>query len=276
MQLTVLVDNNTLIDRYLVGEPGVSYLIEHDGQKILFDTGYSDVFLQNAQTLQIDLTTIDSIVLSHGHNDHTWGLNHLTQHYDRLNFTPERKINLVCHPDALNPKYFDAKSIGINYIYRGRLIQRPHLLIRIEPFTQRSQPGIWLLAADFGEDRRQHQFSFMKVGPLRRLQRKRIVHQPDHHRRPGARVQLQIILTAHHIASPYLIGCDILSRRDATYCQNDYSCHQTFPTPFSPEGALFFCHCYYLPASCCRREFRATHLKKSRLIVCIFFNSRQR
>ncbi len=33
MQLTVLVDNNTLIDRYLVGEPGVSYLIEHDGQK---------------------------------------------------------------------------------------------------------------------------------------------------------------------------------------------------------------------------------------------------
>ena len=41
MQLTVLVDNNTLIDRYLVGEPGVSYLIEHDGQKILFDTGYS-------------------------------------------------------------------------------------------------------------------------------------------------------------------------------------------------------------------------------------------
>ena len=115
MQLTVLVDNNTLIDRYLVGEPGVSYLIEHDGQKILFDTGYSDVFLQNAQTLQIDLTTIDSIVLSHGHNDHTWGLNHLTQHYDRLNFTPERKINLVCHPDALNPKYFDAKSIGINY-----------------------------------------------------------------------------------------------------------------------------------------------------------------
>lgn len=44
MQLTVLVDNNTLIDRYLVGEPGVSYLIEHDGQKILFDTGYSDVF----------------------------------------------------------------------------------------------------------------------------------------------------------------------------------------------------------------------------------------
>lgn len=115
MRLTVLVDNNTLIDRYLIGEPGVSYLIEYDGQKILFDTGYSDVFLKNAQTLKIDLTSIDSIVFSHGHNDHTWGLNHLVQYYDRINFIPERKINLICHPDALTPKYFDAKAIGINY-----------------------------------------------------------------------------------------------------------------------------------------------------------------
>ncbi|MGE5874117.1 MBL fold metallo-hydrolase [Klebsiella quasipneumoniae] len=115
MKLTVLVDNNTLIDRYLIGEPGVSYLIEHDGQKILFDTGYSDVFLKNAQTLKIDLTSIDSIVFSHGHNDHTWGLNHLAQYYDRINSIPERKIKLICHPDALNPKYFDAKSIGIKY-----------------------------------------------------------------------------------------------------------------------------------------------------------------
>ncbi|WP_227643611.1 MBL fold metallo-hydrolase, partial [Klebsiella pneumoniae] len=88
---------------------------EYDGQKILFDTGYSDVFLKNAQTLKIDLTSIDSMVFSHGHNDHTWGLNHLVQYYDRINFIPERKINLICHPDALTPKYFDAKAIGINY-----------------------------------------------------------------------------------------------------------------------------------------------------------------
>ena len=41
MKLTVLLDNNTLIDRYFLGEPGVSYLIETDGKKILFDVGYS-------------------------------------------------------------------------------------------------------------------------------------------------------------------------------------------------------------------------------------------
>jgi 7,8-dihydropterin-6-yl-methyl-4-(beta-D-ribofuranosyl)aminobenzene 5'-phosphate synthase len=48
MKLTVLVDNNTFIDRYFLGEPAVSYYIEDEDDKILFDTGYSDVFISNA------------------------------------------------------------------------------------------------------------------------------------------------------------------------------------------------------------------------------------
>ena len=42
MQLTVLVDNNTLIDRYYLGEPGVAYYLEDGDVRILFDVGYSD------------------------------------------------------------------------------------------------------------------------------------------------------------------------------------------------------------------------------------------
>ena len=55
MQLTVLVDNNTLIDRYYLGEPGVAYYLEDGDVRILFDVGYSDIFLRNAQALGIDL-----------------------------------------------------------------------------------------------------------------------------------------------------------------------------------------------------------------------------
>ena len=73
MRLTVLVDNNTLIDRYLLGEPGVCYLIEVDDVRVLFDVGYSDIFLRNAQLLGVDLLQLDYLVLSHGHLDHTWG-----------------------------------------------------------------------------------------------------------------------------------------------------------------------------------------------------------
>ena len=50
-KLWVLADNNTLIDRYFLGEPAASYYLEIDGLRILLDTVYSDVFLQNAEKL---------------------------------------------------------------------------------------------------------------------------------------------------------------------------------------------------------------------------------
>ena len=71
MKLTILCDNNTMIDQYYLGEPALSFYIEEGDQRLLFDTGYSDVFLRNAASLQIDLTQPMDIVLSHGHNDHT-------------------------------------------------------------------------------------------------------------------------------------------------------------------------------------------------------------
>ncbi|HAZ06730.1 MAG TPA: MBL fold metallo-hydrolase, partial [Acetobacterium sp.] len=68
MKLTVLVDNNTYIDQYFLGEPALSFYIEEGSQKILFDTGYSDVLIHNAKKLGVDLNLLDTIVLSHGHN----------------------------------------------------------------------------------------------------------------------------------------------------------------------------------------------------------------
>ena len=47
MKLKVLVDNNTFIDEYFVGEPAASYYIECDNKRILFDTGYSDVVIKD-------------------------------------------------------------------------------------------------------------------------------------------------------------------------------------------------------------------------------------
>ncbi len=74
IKITILTDNNTYIDRYFLAEPGLSIFIEDGESKILFDCGYSDVFIKNATKLKIDLTTIDTLVLSHNHLDHTWGL----------------------------------------------------------------------------------------------------------------------------------------------------------------------------------------------------------
>jgi len=109
MKLTVLVDNNTLIDRYFYGEPGVSYYIEADGLKVLFDLGYSDLFIRNAHKMSIDLFDLDYIVLSHGHLDHSWGLDPLLRMYTEATlegFTTKRP-KLVAHPKALLPKWND-------------------------------------------------------------------------------------------------------------------------------------------------------------------------
>ncbi|HGN1705862.1 TPA: MBL fold metallo-hydrolase [Providencia rettgeri] len=114
IKITVLVDNNTLIDSYFCGEPGVCYHIEADNKKVLFDTGYSDIFIDNAHILNIDLAHITDLVLSHGHNDHTWGLGHLIQHFDRRNTENSQVKHLIYHPDALLPKKFHSKVIGAN------------------------------------------------------------------------------------------------------------------------------------------------------------------
>ena len=96
MKLTILVDNNTYIDQYYLGEPGVSYFIEDCGIRILFDTGYSDVYVRNAKKMGIDLSELDAVVLSHGHNDHTGGL----AWFPKM----KRKPKLIGHPQVLERK----------------------------------------------------------------------------------------------------------------------------------------------------------------------------
>lgn len=115
MNLTVLLDNNTFIDHYFLGEPGVSYYLEADGEKILFDVGYSDAFIRNAQKLRIDLLEVDTIVLSHGHLDHTWGLSSLIQLYTEeiIERGTVKRPSLVAHPAVLASKrYRNLPEIG--------------------------------------------------------------------------------------------------------------------------------------------------------------------
>lgn len=109
MQLTVLVDNNTIIDRYFLGEPGLSFHIATAEKNILFDAGYSDAFIHNASRMGIDLLKLDSIVLSHSHMDHSWGLAPLFQLFTEAMIegrgTP--KPLFTAHPDIFLSRTVD-------------------------------------------------------------------------------------------------------------------------------------------------------------------------
>ncbi|MBE5962002.1 MAG: MBL fold metallo-hydrolase, partial [Lachnospiraceae bacterium] len=109
MDLTILVDNNTFIDQYYLGEPAVSYLIETDGKKVLFDVGYSDVFLKNMEAMGHKLKEIDAIVLSHGHNDHTGGLSTLLLEKEKFE---GKRPTLIAHPGAFEEKQADGLMIS--------------------------------------------------------------------------------------------------------------------------------------------------------------------
>jgi 7,8-dihydropterin-6-yl-methyl-4-(beta-D-ribofuranosyl)aminobenzene 5'-phosphate synthase len=57
---------------------GFSALVEHNGKRILFDTGNNAaIFEHNVKALGVDLTQLDFVVISHRHADHTTGLRYV-------------------------------------------------------------------------------------------------------------------------------------------------------------------------------------------------------
>lgn len=72
MRISVLVDD--LESPSYCVEHGLSLFIETGAHRILFDTGSTAMFGDNARKLGIDLSTVDIAAISHGHNDHGGGI----------------------------------------------------------------------------------------------------------------------------------------------------------------------------------------------------------
>ncbi|XMB73149.1 MBL fold metallo-hydrolase [Mycoplasmatota bacterium WC30] len=106
MKISLLANDKA--DLNFDAEHGLSIYINHPIYKILFDTGYTNVYLENAKKLNIDLTKTEYIILSHGHYDHTGGL---------LHFPIQNKIQgIVIHEDAFHPKYAKENYLRYNGI----------------------------------------------------------------------------------------------------------------------------------------------------------------
>jgi 7,8-dihydropterin-6-yl-methyl-4-(beta-D-ribofuranosyl)aminobenzene 5'-phosphate synthase len=154
MRLKVLVDNNTLIDRYFRGEPGVSYFIEDGSTKILFDVGYSGLFIENAFKMGIDLLNLDFVVLSHGHLDHTWGLDPLARLITeaKIEGIDHKTPTLVAHPDA----FLSRKIGGLGEI--GPLLSEEELSRHFEMALSRDPFWLSDRLVFLGEIERQNDF----------------------------------------------------------------------------------------------------------------------
>ena len=102
IRVTTLVENS-VNTRDLQAEHGLAFHIQAGSRCLLFDTGQTDLFLRNARQLCLDLKTVDAIVLSHGHYDHTGGLKRAREE------APNARLFL--HPSAASAK-FSANADG--------------------------------------------------------------------------------------------------------------------------------------------------------------------
>lgn len=106
MKITVLSENTSYREGILA-EHGLSLYIEADGKKILFDTGASALFSENAKKLEIELSSVDTAVISHGHYDHGGGLSEFL----RIN----KKASVYISRFAFEPHYNASfKDIGLD------------------------------------------------------------------------------------------------------------------------------------------------------------------
>jgi len=106
-KLTVIIDN-TASDE-LLGEWGLSILVEYGDVKILADVGASDLFAENLEKLGYHLSDIDYATLSHAHYDHANGMPRFFKENDKAKFYLRESIGENCYHKLL----FTKRYIGI-------------------------------------------------------------------------------------------------------------------------------------------------------------------
>lgn len=116
MKIITLVENTEGAEN-CVAEHGLSLYIETEKHKLLLDAGQTDAAVKNAAVLGIDLSAVDTVILSHGHYDHSGGI------------IPFSKLNgsarIIMQRKAIEPHYNGERYIGID----KNILELPDVLL---------------------------------------------------------------------------------------------------------------------------------------------------
>lgn len=95
MKIISLVENTTKSE--LKSKHGLAFYIETQNHRILFDLGPDNTLFQNAAKRNIDISKVDTVIISHGHKDHGGALKRF------LNVNSKARIYI--QKDAFLPHY---------------------------------------------------------------------------------------------------------------------------------------------------------------------------
>lgn len=109
MRIITLVENTPGKGECLY-EHGLSIYLETAEHKLLMDTGATDALLKNADCLGIDLKQVDTVILSHGHYDHSGGI----MAFSRINKTAQIYMQRTAGEDYYSIHENDEEYIGID------------------------------------------------------------------------------------------------------------------------------------------------------------------
>lgn len=73
MKIFTLTENTNSNNPELCAEHGLSFYIETAAKKFIFDCGHTGIAWKNAERMNLDLSQINFVVLSHSHYDHAAG-----------------------------------------------------------------------------------------------------------------------------------------------------------------------------------------------------------
>ncbi|NMA48260.1 MAG: MBL fold metallo-hydrolase [Tissierellia bacterium] len=107
MIIKTLVENTSILEG-IASEHGLSLYVETKNYKILFDVGESNLFLENAEKLDVNISEIDYLIISHGHYDHGGGLRRFLQE--------NTKAEVFIHDLAFEKHYALRSNDEIEYI----------------------------------------------------------------------------------------------------------------------------------------------------------------
>lgn len=131
LDVVVLSENHS--NGNLSGESGLSLYVNSNGYKFLFDTGASDLFIQNAKKMGIYVEDIDNVVLSHGHSDHSNGIKFLQM---------EKRV--IAHPMVFKQRYSMKERGYVGFPMSEKSLRAKHNVF-LTSTPNEFIPGIWFL-----------------------------------------------------------------------------------------------------------------------------------